>query len=86
VQSADPFVKIRCGWLVVSAKEDGGGCVYATGFSFFIWTFNSSPPFFLFRFLGCIVMRGWSAYVSNGLERRRVGGVGWDGVSIVFLK
>jgi hypothetical protein len=41
---------------------------------------------FLFCFLGCIVMRGWSAYVSNGLERRRVGGVGWDGVSIVFLK
>lgn len=52
----------------------------------FLFGLSNSFPLFLFCFLGCIVMRGWSAYVSSGLERRRVGGVGWDGVSIVFLK
>jgi len=86
VQSADPLVKIRCGWLVVSGKEDRGGCVYAIGFSFFIWTSNSFPPPSFYFAFSVVLLCGWSAYVSNGLERRRVGGVGWDGVSIVFLE
>jgi hypothetical protein len=52
----------------------------------FLFGLPIPSPTFLFCFLGCIVMHGWSAYVSNGLERRRVGGVGWDGVSIVFFE